>query len=78
MQLREVTREWGKLQLCLADELESYASSHPAIEPSVVPTARRVWMELCTEGASESVAKYFQLCAMTERTRKERPTERFL
>ena len=59
--LREVTREWGKLQLCLADELESYASSHPAIEPSVVPTARRVWMELCTEGASESVAKYFQL-----------------
>ena len=23
--------------------------------------ARRVWAELCTEGASESVAKYFQL-----------------
>jgi signal transduction histidine kinase len=59
--LREVTREWGKLQLCLADELESYASSHPGIEPSVVNTARRVCTELCTEGASESVAKYFQL-----------------
>jgi len=59
--LREVTREWGKLQLCLADELESYASSHPEIDASLVPTARRVWMELCTEGASESVAKYFQL-----------------
>src|SRR5690349_4123587 len=34
--LREVTREWGKLQLCLADELESYGVSHPGIDPSVV------------------------------------------
>jgi len=59
--LPEVTREWGKLQLSLADELESYASSHPGVDPSVLPTARRVWAELCTEGASESVAKYFQL-----------------
>src|SRR4029077_5952406 len=30
--LREVTREWGRLQLCLADELESYASSTPQVE----------------------------------------------
>ena len=59
--LREVTREWGKLQACLADELESYTLSHPGVDSSVMPTARRVWMELCTEGASESVAKYFQL-----------------
>jgi len=59
--LREVTREWGKLQLCLADELESYASSHPDVDASVMLTARRVWAELCTDGASESVAKYFQL-----------------
>src|SRR5436190_20789604 len=29
--LREVTREWGKLQLCVADELDAYASSHPQI-----------------------------------------------
>ena len=59
--LREVTREWGRLQLCLADELESYASSHPEVAPGVMSTARRAWAELCTEGASESVAKYFQL-----------------
>ena len=59
--LREVTREWGKLQLCLADELDNYASSHPEADPNVIPTARRVWTELCTEGASDSVAKYFQL-----------------
>src|SRR4029078_9970673 len=59
--LREVTREWGKLQLCVADELERYASSPPGVSPSVMNTARRVWAELCTQGASDSVAKYFQL-----------------
>ena len=59
--LREVTREWGKLQSCLADELEIYTLSHPGVDSSVMPTARRVWTELCTEGASESVARYFQL-----------------
>jgi len=59
--LREVTREWGKLQLCLAAELESYTLSHPEVDSSVMPIARRTWTELCTEGASESVAKYFQL-----------------
>ena len=59
--LREVTREWGRLQLCMAEELESYASSHPEVDPRVMSIARRVWAELCTDGASESVAKYFQL-----------------
>jgi len=59
--LREVTREWGRLQLCVAEELESYASSHPEVDPRVMSIARRVWAELCTDGASESVAKYFQL-----------------
>jgi len=59
--LREVTREWGKLQLCMADELETYASTHGGVDPRVMSTARRVWAELCTEGASESVSKYFDL-----------------
>jgi signal transduction histidine kinase len=59
--LREVTREWGKLQLCLADELESYASNRPEVHPDVLSTARRLWAELCIEGATESVAKYFEL-----------------
>jgi len=59
--LREVTREWGRLQLCLADELEAYSSSNAEVDPGVMRIARRVWAELCTEAASESVAKYFQL-----------------
>ena len=59
--LREVTREWGGLQLCLVDELESYATSHSGIDPRVMSIARRVWAEMCTEGATESVTKYFEL-----------------
>jgi len=59
--VREVTREWGRLQLCVAEELERYASSHPECDPQAMSIARRVWAELCTDGASESVSKYFQL-----------------
>jgi signal transduction histidine kinase len=59
--LREVTREWGRLQLCVADELESYATAHPDVEPQVMVAARRAWTEMCAEGVSESTAQYFRL-----------------
>ncbi len=59
--LREVTREWGRLQLCVADELESYGSTHPDVEPVVMSTARRLWAEMCADGVSESTARYFHL-----------------
>lgn len=59
--LREVTREWGHLHLCLVDELENYASAHPDLEPGVMRTARRAWAEVSSEGVGESTAQYFQL-----------------
>jgi len=62
--LREVTREWGRLQLCVADELEGYASAHPDLPATVMSIARRAWMEICTEGVSESTSKYFELQQM--------------
>jgi hypothetical protein len=58
--LREVTREWGRLQLCVMDELESYAS-RSEVKAQVMSTARRAWAELCSEGVSESTAQYFDL-----------------
>jgi signal transduction histidine kinase len=60
-QLRELIREWGHLQLCVAEELERYAASHPDLEPSVMPTARREWTQLCTEGVTESATQYWRL-----------------
>ena len=59
--LREVTREWGRLQMCLVDELESYAANHPALEPGTMAAARREWTRLCCDGVSDSTAKYFEL-----------------
>lgn len=60
-QLREVTREWGHLQLCLADELGNYALAHPGLEPEVMSIAWRALAQLCSEGVIESTAQYFQL-----------------
>src|SRR6187399_3166654 len=39
--LREVTREWGHLHLCLVDELASYSATHTDLEVGVMPTAWR-------------------------------------
>ena len=41
--LREVTREWGHLQLCLVTELEEYSTTHYDLEPSTMPAAWRRW-----------------------------------
>jgi len=59
--LREVTREWGHLHLCLVGELGNYSTAHPDLEPGVMPTAWRALAELCSQGVSESTTQYFEL-----------------
>lgn len=60
-QLREVIREWGHLQVCVSDELERYSAAHPALEPRVMPTVRRAWIQLCAQGVTESATQYWRL-----------------
>lgn len=60
-QLRELIREWGHLQMSVADELERYAAGHPDLDPKVMPTARRAWLQLCSEGVTESATQYWRL-----------------
>lgn len=60
-QLREVIREWGSLQMCVAEELERYAELHPDLEPGVMPAARRAWTRLCADGVTESATQYWRL-----------------
>ncbi|HEY2817016.1 MAG TPA: sensor histidine kinase [Casimicrobiaceae bacterium] len=60
-QLREVTREWGHLHLCLVDELELYAREEPDIDSDAIAIARRTVTEFCNRGVSESTVQYFQL-----------------
>jgi signal transduction histidine kinase len=59
--LREVTRELGKLNESVVSELESYTRSNPRISHDAVATARRIWAELCSTGIEESVGQYFEL-----------------
>lgn len=60
-QLSELIREWGYLQMCVAAELERYAAAHPALDPSVMPTARMAWAKLCAEGVTASATQYGRL-----------------
>ena len=60
-QLRELIAEWGHLQMCVSEELERYAATHPSLEPSVMPTARRAWAKLCASGVTQSATQYSRL-----------------
>jgi len=60
-QLRELIREWGHLQISVADELERYAAAHVSLEPAVMPTVRRAWAQLCADGVTESATQYWRL-----------------
>lgn len=60
-QLRELVREWGHLQISVADELDRYAGNHPELEPSVMPTVRRAWAQLCADGVADSATQYWRL-----------------
>lgn len=60
-QLREVLREWGFLQICVAAELERYEENHPNLEPGVMTVARRAWTQLCADSVTESATQYWRL-----------------
>jgi signal transduction histidine kinase len=60
-QLRELVREWGHLQVCVAEELERYAASHPELDPEVMPAVRRAWTQLCADGVTDSATQYWRL-----------------
>jgi len=59
--LREVTRELGKLNECVIAELDAYTIANPELSHQTIATARRIWSALCSTGIEESVSQYFQL-----------------
>ncbi|MBS0578570.1 MAG: sensor histidine kinase [Proteobacteria bacterium] len=59
--LQETIREWSHLQNCLSSELEDYAETHAHLAPETLRHARAALVNLCGEGASESVARYARL-----------------
>src|SRR5580698_3756034 len=59
--LREVTRELGKLNECVIAELDAYTAGNPSISHAAVATARRIWAAMCSTGIEESVGQFFEL-----------------
>ena len=59
--LREVTRELGKLNGCIIFELDAYASAHPQVSSEALMRARQAWATLCCSAIEESVNQYFSL-----------------
>jgi signal transduction histidine kinase len=59
--LREVTRELGKLNECVVAELDQYTVLNPGISRPAAATARRVWAAMCSTGIEESVGQFFAL-----------------
>lgn len=59
--LRDLIREWGHLQICVAEELERFAAANASLEPSVMPAARLAWTRLCADGITESATQYWHL-----------------
>jgi signal transduction histidine kinase len=59
--LREVTRELGKLNECVVAELDAYAAGHAELSHAASGASRRVWAAMCSTGIEESVGQYFEL-----------------
>ncbi|HEY1313268.1 MAG TPA: sensor histidine kinase [Steroidobacteraceae bacterium] len=59
--LREVSREWGKLNQCVLGELDRYATENSSISLDAMSRAREVWAILLSTGIETSVHQYFTL-----------------
>ena len=58
--LPELMREWGQLQLCLFEEMESFAAAHPACDRRVIAEANRQMITLVNEAISDTDGKTYR------------------
>ncbi len=56
--LPELVREWGHLQICLFDELNSFFAAHLEIERDTIVQVSRAMISLVNEAISESCNQY--------------------
>jgi hypothetical protein len=59
--LQELMREWGHLQLCLFEELQAFAHSHPEFHPDTLAQATRHIILLVSEAISASADQFERL-----------------
>lgn len=56
--LQELMREWGHLQLCLFEELDVFATTHPEFTRETLVEANRQMIGLVNDAISESTAQF--------------------
>jgi signal transduction histidine kinase len=56
--LQELMQEWGHLQLCLFQVVETFAAGHPEFERETLVDANHQMITLVNEAISESTAQY--------------------
>ncbi len=59
--LREVTREWGHLHMCLSQELMIFAASNPNIEPETITEAHYELIRFVNTAINESLSQYVRM-----------------
>jgi signal transduction histidine kinase len=59
--LKEVTRELGKLNECVVSELKRFTVAYPEVSHGEMARAYALWASLCASTVEESVNQYFQL-----------------
>ena len=58
---QELMREWGYLHLCLARELETFATDRPDWDHRALATAQRELIQLINDGISESADQFARM-----------------
>jgi signal transduction histidine kinase len=59
--LLELMHEWGHLQLCLFEEIQTFAATHPDFSHAALAEANRQMITLVNEAISESAGQYERL-----------------
>ncbi len=59
--LREITREWGHLHLCLSAELDAFVEAHPDMPRESQSAANRELIMLVNNAINESTAQYARM-----------------
>lgn len=67
--LRDLTREWGHLNICLVQWFDRYEGDHPGLQPDVMPEARRILAMFINDGIAQSVIEFYRLLQAEAATR---------
>jgi len=59
--LREMTREWGILHICLHNELEAFGMAHPDADREMMSHAHCEVIKLINTAVNESLAQYLRM-----------------